>query len=285
MKRHFKSSVNWLPLAVAAALFVSSSATADDWPFVRRDTASTGVAERPLPKQLEVLWTYHARDKMMRRGGCRFEATAVVNNDIIYVGDNNGTFHGSCSTTAGDLETEFPDTAFLAGAAWEDGTLYVGDANGMVSAISIEDGHEIWNTEGDGEVYAGPTVRDDTLFVTCEAGSLTAYDKAEGKKRWEFKIEAPLRCTPTLAAGHILLAGCDSKLHIIDAATGKETNKVAIDAPTGATAAFVEIMSISAPKGARSSRSTCVRPGTKDRRLRGRFATRSAASRSARPPA
>ena len=234
--------VDWLTLAVAAALFVSSSATADDWPYFRRNTESTGVAERPLPKQLEVLWTYHARDKSDAKSeDAGFEATAVENNEIIYVGDNNGTFHSILLDNGrGIWRQTFPDTAFLAGAAWEDGTLYAGDANGMISAISIEDGHEIWNTEGDGEVYAGPTVRDDTLFVTCEAGSLTAYDKTEGKKIWEFKIEAPLRCTPTLAAGHILLAGCDSQLHMIDASTGKETNKVAIDAPTGATAAFLD---------------------------------------------
>ncbi len=168
-----------------------------------------------------------------------FEATAVVNNQIIYVGDNYGTFHSVLLDDGkGIWKQNFPDTAFLAGAAWNDGTLYVGDANGMVSALSIEDGHEIWNTEGPGEVYAGPLVDDDNLLVTCEAGSLTCYDKMTGEKRWDFKIEAPLRCTPTIAAGQILLAGCDSKLHLIDAKTGKETTQIAIDAPTGATAAF-----------------------------------------------
>lgn len=218
---------------LAGTLGVVLPARADDWSFVRRDTASTGVAESSLPNQLDVVWTYHAG------GSAGFEATAVVNSQIVYVGDNEGNFHAILFDDGrGIWKQNFPDTAFLAGAAWEGGTLYAGDANGMVSAIAIEDGHELWNTEIAGEVYAGPTVRDTDLFVTCEAGTLACLDKEEGKKRWEFRIEAPLRCTPTLAAGQILLAGCDSKLHLIYAATGQESTSVAIDAPTGATAAY-----------------------------------------------
>lgn len=236
-----KRWTSWLQAATfAAAIVVPARAPADEWNFFRRDTASSGVAESPLPKQLDVLWTYQAVDAADAKAkDAGFEATVVVNNDIVYVGDNNGTFHSVLLDSGkGIWKRSFPDTAFLAGAAWEDGTLYVGDAYGMVSALSLEDGQEIWHTEGDGEVYAGPTVHGDDLLVTCEAGSLTCFDKANGTKRWDFKIEAPLRCTPTIAAGQILLAGCDSQLHLIDAATGNETNKIAIDAPTGATAAF-----------------------------------------------
>ena len=235
MKQRFKNWLRrWLPLVVlAATIAVSTSSLADDWHFVRRDTSGSGVAEGPISKKLDVLWTYQAG------GDAGFEATAIVDNDIIYIGDNYGTVHAVLLDDGqGIWKQQFPDTAFLAGAAWDEGTLYVGDANGMVSALSIEDGHEIWHTAIEGEVYAGPTTRGDDVLVTCEAGSLTFFDKATGEKRWDFKIEAPLRCTPTIAAGQILLAGCDSQLHLIDAATGKETNKIAIDAPTGATAAF-----------------------------------------------
>ena len=184
----------------------------------------------------------------------------------------------------GIWKQQLPDTAFLAGAAWDDGTLYVGDANGMVSALSIEDGHEIWNTEIDGEVYAGPTTRGDDLLVTCEAGSLTCFDKATGKKHWDFKIEAPLRCTPTIAAGQILLAGCDSKLHLIDAATGKETTTIAIDAPTGATAAFHNGPRLFRHRRGHVLRDRLERRREESARCCGRTKTPSVASRFAPPP-
>jgi len=200
MKRRCKHYLNCcLPLAVFAAVIAASAhALADNWPFVRRDTSSSGVAESPLPQKLDVLWTYQAG------GDAGFEATAIVDNQIIYVGDNEGTYHSVLVDDGrGVWKREFEDTAFLAGAAFDEGTLYVGDANGAVRALSIEDGHELWNTEIEGEVYAGPMAHGEDVLVTCEAGSLTCFDTADGKKRWNFKIEAPLRCTPTIAAGQI----------------------------------------------------------------------------------
>ena len=233
MKRHTNFGLKRCQLLIAwtVVLACNPPAHGGDWRFVRRDTSSSGVAECSLPKKLDVLWTYHAG------GDAGFEATAIDDVDIVYVGDNNGAFHAVLLDDGrGVVKKQFSDTGFLAGAAFDDGTLYVGDANGAVRALALEDGHELWNSEVGGEVYAGPTTHGDDLFVTCQAGSLTCFDRETGTPRWEFKIDAPLRCTPTIAAGQILLAGCDSHLHVIDAATGKETSKVEIDAPTGATA-------------------------------------------------
>lgn len=230
---------------MAAAVLVAGVAAcawADGWNFVRRDLASSGVAESKLPKELDVLWTYSvAGEKGSENEDAGFEATAIVDNEIIYVGDNYGTFHAVLMDDGRGLwKQPIENTAFLAGAAFDDqsGALYVGDANGTVWALSNEDGHELWESELAGEVYAGPTIHGDGVLVTCEAGTLACLNAADGQKRWEFKIDAPLRCTPTIAGGQILLAGCDSKLHLIDADTGKESSTIDIDAPTGATAAY-----------------------------------------------
>jgi len=217
-------------------------AWAENWNFVRRDLSSSGVAESKLPKELDVLWTYSAAgEKGAENEDAGFEATAIVDNEIIYVGDNYGTFHAVLLDDGRGLwKQPIENTAFLAGAAFNDqtGALYAGDANGTVWALSNEDGHELWNVEVSGEIYAGPTIRDAEVLVTSEGGMLACLNAADGEKRWDFKIDAPLRCTPTIADGQILLAGCDSKLHLIDAATGKETSTIDIDAPTGATVSY-----------------------------------------------
>ncbi|MGD9648477.1 MAG: PQQ-binding-like beta-propeller repeat protein [Pirellulales bacterium] len=217
-------------------------AQAGDWNFVRRDLSSSGVAESQLPKQLDVLWTYSAAgEKGSESEDAGFEATAIVDNRIVYIGDNYGTFHAVLMDDGrGVWKQPIENSAFLAGAAFnnQSGALYAGDANGTVWALSNEDGHELWESEIGGEVYAGPTIHGDDVLVTCEAGTLACLNVADGQKRWDFKIEAPLRCTPTIADGQILLAGCDSKLHLIDASTGKESSTIGIDAPTGATAAY-----------------------------------------------
>ena len=60
---------------------------ADDWPLVRGDAFGTGVAHTTLPDELEVLWKYPAGKD------AGFDATPVVADGVIYVGDNAGTFH------------------------------------------------------------------------------------------------------------------------------------------------------------------------------------------------
>jgi len=234
MKRQCKPTA-WpsLSLAVFAAVLAATvPSRADDWHFVRRDIASTGVAESALPDALDVVWEYQAP------GDAGFEATAVVVAGVIYVGDNEGTFHAVRLADGTAVWTKsFDDANFLAGAASDGQHLFVGDANGIVRCLAMADGAEVWSASVEAEVYAGPTVYDGRVLVTCEAGGFVAFDAASGEQQWKFEIDAPLRCTPTVVAGRVLLAGCDSKLHLIDATNGTQLSTVDIDAPTGATAA------------------------------------------------
>lgn len=233
MKRHSKHLGDLLTIGLAV-LALASPAWPDDWTEARGDAQGSGVAAGSLPDKLEVLWTYKAED-------AGFEATAVVAGGVIYVGDNNGTFHALRLADGTAVWTkEFDDSGFLAAAAIdvENGRLYVGDAVESARCLSLADGEELWTAKVDAEVYAGPSLHNGDVLVTCEAGTLTCFDAENGEQRWQFRIEAPLRCTPTLVDGRALLAGCDSKLHIIDAGDGKEVGSVTIDAPTGATAAI-----------------------------------------------
>lgn len=221
---------------VCASLLISllaGPATADDWPVVRRDTLGTGVAETSLPDQLDVLWKYSASDE------AGFDATPVVLNGIVYIGDSAGSVHAVQLADGTALWTkQFADASFAAGAAVENERLYIGDVNGVVRCLATANGEEQWSANLQGEVYAGPTPHGDDLLVTAESGTLACFRKSDGQERWRFHIDAPLRCSPTISAGRVMLAGCDSLLHIIDATNGKETHTVEIDGPTGSTPAM-----------------------------------------------
>lgn len=208
-------------------------ANAEDWPLVRGDAFGTGVAKTTLVDDLDVLWKYQAGKD------AAFDATPVIADGMIYIGDSAGTFHTVQLTDGKRVWTrDFADSGFAAGAAIEKSRIYVGDVNGIVRCLAANNGKEYWNQKLEGEVYAGPTPNGDYVLFTCEAGTLSWLNKKDGKPHNTFHIEAPLRCTPTIAAGHVLLAGCDSRLHIIDVESGKETDSVEIDAPTGSTAAM-----------------------------------------------
>lgn len=234
MKRLSNDSRFWLAslLPIVTALSGAEATYADDWPFVRADSLATGVAQSPISDKLDVLWTYHAPHDS------GFDATAVIADGIVYVGDSDGVFDAVKLADGTEVwSKKLGDAGFLAGATWNQGRLYVGDSNGVVRCLSANDGSEIWKADVKAEVYAAPMIHDQDALVTCDAGTLTCLDASTGKVRWHFHIEAPLRCTPTIVAGRALLAGCDSILHLIDVSDGSEVNTIPIDAPTGCTPA------------------------------------------------
>jgi outer membrane protein assembly factor BamB len=213
----------------------SQRAAAEDWPVVRGDTRGTGVAKSFLLANLDVLWTYRAKED------AGFDATAVIADGIIYVGDSVGTFHAVRLADGQPVWTkDFPDSSFGAGAAIDKDQLFVGDLEGNVRCLALADGDERWSMKMDAEVFAGPIPHGDDVLVTSESGTLVCLASSNGKERWPaFRIDSPLRCSPTIAGGRVMLAGCDSLLHIINVADGKETHSVEIDGPTGSTPAML----------------------------------------------
>ena len=225
-----------LRLTVALiCIFVGSLATscANDWTLVRGDILGTGVAQTTLSDSLHVIWKFEAGKDT------GFDATPVVDEGVIYIGDNAGKFHAIRLADGGEIwSKEFADGGFGAGAAVEKDRLYVGDMNGIAYCLATKDGKELWTKNLGGEVHAGPTLNGDDVLFTCEAGTLSCRRKADGNERWQFHIEAPLRCTPTISNGRAAVAGCDSHLHVIDVTDGSEKDSIEIDAPTGSTPAM-----------------------------------------------
>lgn len=220
--------------ALLMTLIGAATTAADDWPVVRGDTLGSGVAQSAVPDELVVQWTYKAKHD------AGFDATAVVKDGIVYVGDSAGIFHAVDLSDGSAVWTkDFPDMGFAAGAAIDKDRVYVGDLDGVVRCLAVADGNEIWSYKLEGEVFAGPTPHGDDVLVTSEFGTFVCLNAADGTERWKpFQIDAPLRCTPTVSAGRVMLAGCDSLLHIIDVTDGSRTHTVEIDGPTGSTPAM-----------------------------------------------
>ena len=206
-----------------------------DWPLVRGDALASGVADTPISAKLKVLWKYSLEDS-------GFEATAIIANNVVYVGDFDGTFYAIALNTGKLLwKQTFEESGFTEAAAFVDGRIVVTDFNGMVRCLdATKNGEEIWSHEAASESYAAPNVHDGTVLLTLEAGRLLALDLETGDRQWEYRIEAPLRCWPTVVDGKILLAGCDQRLHAVDIATGKEASGRDIDSQTGATPAVMD---------------------------------------------
>ena len=95
-----------------AFLAACTGAMAQDWPVVRGDVLGSGVAQTALPDSLDVLWSYNAPED------AGFDATPVIVNGVVYVGDNAGAFHAVRLADGQPVWTKtFEDSGFAAGAA------------------------------------------------------------------------------------------------------------------------------------------------------------------------
>ncbi len=220
-------------LGVAALLcsLLIGPLRAEDWPVARGNLHSTGVAASELPTEPEIVWTFDSE-------GSSFEATVVVEQGKIYVGDADGTFYAIELATGKKLwSKKFDDAMFTSAAAVAGERLWVGDLVGKLRCLSTEDGSLIWEKQLDAEMMAGPMLYEGQLLTTTEGGTFTSFDAASGDVKWEQKIDAPLRCMATVVDGKAMIAGCDSKLHVYNLADGKEVGAIDIDGPTGSTPA------------------------------------------------
>jgi outer membrane protein assembly factor BamB len=219
-------------LATIILTLLHSSAHAD-WPLVRGDTQASGTASCTLPANPQVVWKFS-------RPEAGFEATALLVNGILYVGDTEGTFY-AFHLSDGKLAwaKSFKESGFLAGAAYANKCLIVCDLYGVVRCLASDTGELLWKQETDAEIYAAPNVIEDQVLVTTESGDLLTFQFDTGEPSWKFHIEAPLRCWPAVAKGRVLLAGCDERLHAVDSTTGQESGGIDIEGPTGCTPALL----------------------------------------------
>lgn len=218
-----------------------------NWPFARGGIDSTGVANTTLPAEPELLWKYNYQELSTQESNAEgskrldssFEATPVVLDGVIYLGDAEGTLHAiSLATGKPVWQKTFEETGFISPAAISGDSIYIVDLDGIVLALNRTDGAEHWRYDSKNEVFAGPIVYEGKLLITTEAGICLALAIESGEVLWEFAIDAPLRCAATVVSGHAMLAGCDSKLHAIDLNTGKKVGEVELGSQTGCTAAM-----------------------------------------------
>jgi outer membrane protein assembly factor BamB len=206
-------------------------AQSDDWPMFRGNPLQTGVAPRPLPDKLEILWKFQTKDAIENAG--------IIVGDTVYIGSSDENFY-ALSLKTGEEKWRYKAAPFRAPPSYRDGNIYVGDADGKCHCLEAATGKKRWIFDTESEILSGVNfVGDSVLFG---AGDEILYClTADGKPRWKFRVPGgPVIGTPAVIAGRTFVAGCDSNLHVIDASNGKEVLAVPLDGQTAATAACAD---------------------------------------------
>jgi outer membrane protein assembly factor BamB len=206
-----------------------------NWPVYRGNAHATGVACSGLPDQPAILWKFPV-DKG------EFDATPVVEDDTVYIGDMDGAFY-ALDLNTGEKRWKFdnPDgkAGFNTAAAVRDGLVYIGDINGNFYCLDAKTGERKWSASTGEEIDSAANFHDKNVLFGSQDAKLYCLDAKTGEKRWDHEIGGQIRCSPTVIEGHCFLAGCDGKLHVIDLSDGEESSSIEIEAPTGTTPAAV----------------------------------------------
>ncbi|MDD4872665.1 MAG: PQQ-binding-like beta-propeller repeat protein, partial [Kiritimatiellae bacterium] len=134
--------------------FLSSLSIADDWPTYRADAARSGYIAQPLPKSLNLQWTYKARHA---------PRPAWPTSDRIHF--------------------DFANQPIIVGTTVVFGT----SANDKVIALDLENGTQRWAFFAEGPVRFAPAAWRDRVFVASDDGWLYALSLADGKLLWKHR--------------------------------------------------------------------------------------------------
>jgi outer membrane protein assembly factor BamB len=218
---------------VTGAIDTKAGNASQDWPVFRGNAQSTGVATSTLPEKLELLWKYPVENGA-------FEATPVVVDGVVYVGDLDGTFY-AIDLHSGQPRWKFikpvEKASFNSAAAVRDGRVYVGDVDGNFYCLDVKSGDKLWAAKAEGEINSAANFHKDNVLFGSQDATLYCLNAKTGERQWTHTIGDQIRCSPTVIEDRCFLAGCDGKLHIINLNDGLEVGAVEIESPTGSTPA------------------------------------------------
>jgi len=217
----------------ASAGSVAPGGNTEQWPVYRGNAQATGVAPSALPEKLTLSWKFAESLGPV-------EATPVILDGIVYVGDVDGNF------VALDLQTgklkwrQKFETGFISSAAVNDSLVYIGDYDGTLRALQRSDGSLKWEFTTDGEIDSGANFYKDLVLVTSQDGSLYALQAESGVLKWKYTTGDQLRCSPAIVENRTFLGGCDGKIHVVNLDDGTVIGEpYVLGNPTGSTPAIV----------------------------------------------
>ena len=203
-----------------------------NWPLARGNGMGQGVAEGELPEKLDGVW------KMPVEKGA-FEATPVIQDGVIYIGDMDGKVYALNLANGKEVWSRKFESGFIASPAIRGGLLYLGDMDGKFYALDIKTSEPKWTFTAGAEIDNGANFWKENVLFGSQDASLYCLSAETGKLVWKFAIGDQIRCMPTVVGDRSFVAGCDSILHLVDLTAGKESASVPIEAPTGVTPAVL----------------------------------------------
>jgi len=202
-------------IAVAVGLCLSLKVLGQvdgaDWPMYRADAARSGYAPEPLPKNLQLRWTYRAKHRpkpaWISSSRIHFDRACqpvVVGRTVLFGTSADDKLIALDAETGKGRWTFFTEGPVrFAPAVWRD-RVFVASDDGWLYAVAIVDGKLLWKRRGGPDarkllgnermisrwpVRGGPVVFDNTVYFTAgiwpsDGIHVHAVDAETGRVVW-----------------------------------------------------------------------------------------------------
>jgi outer membrane protein assembly factor BamB len=182
--------------------------TGDEGAYIGPPAYEDGIIYTTGGKYLLAVESASGTDLWRIQGNDAFTALAVA-NQMIYVGNFDGSFYAFDQETGEEKWKFRGGSIFWAGPAVEGDTVYTGNEN-IVYALHAQTGEQLWSFEAGSKSVSEPTLSDGVVYVSDSSHEfprgprhLYALDAETGEKLWTFETVATFLPAPAVGEAAI----------------------------------------------------------------------------------
>lgn len=199
-----------------------------DWSMTRGGPQLSGHIDAPLPKDLEIVWTFNA--------GVMVSAEAAITERQVFVGSEDGVLFCLNLETGDELWRFATEDSITAAPAISGDRVYLPSNDGQLYALNKLTGEEAWQFGADDKISAAPVLVDNPegegqwVLVNGYDGITRCLKAGDGSMVWSYETEDFINGAPAVVDGKwVVFGGCDAQLHVVKLTDGSLVHKIPND--------------------------------------------------------
>jgi eukaryotic-like serine/threonine-protein kinase len=198
------------------------------WSMTRGGPHLSGSIAAPLPKPMQIAWTFAA--------GQMISAEAAIYDSHVFVGTEDGVLFNLNLETGEERWRFTTEDAITAAPAVSGDLLFLPSNDGQLYALKLESGEVLWKFGADDKISAAPVVvqnpngTDQWVLVNGYDGITRCLQAKDGSLIWTYQTDDFINGAPAVVDGKwVVFGGCDSQLHVVNLADGTLVHKIPND--------------------------------------------------------
>lgn len=210
-------------------LIATAAHATETWNSFRGNPQLNGVAQSPLPADLDLLWTHTTQDAI--------ESTAAISNNTVFIGSLDNRLY-ALDLATGALKWQYQANGEIKSSATVyDSTLYFGDEHGTFHAVQVSNGQPRWTFNAEAGITSSANRANNRLYFGSYDQHLYCLDAISGTQVWQIATDGYIHGTPALYDESVAVAGCDGLLRLLDVADGTERQRLTLGTYVAGSAA------------------------------------------------